>query len=62
MKEPEWKNCTEEELWQYVAHHLAKHDISTVLVGGAVVAIYSKGAYQSGDLDFVLESYLNEKN
>ena len=28
-----------------------------VLVGGAVAAIYSRGAYQSGDLDFVLTSY-----
>lgn len=47
-------NCTEEEMWQYVAAHLKKNHIETVLVGGAVVSIYSKGAYRSGDLDFVL--------
>lgn len=33
-----------------------KNGIDTILVGGAVVSIYSKGAYQSGDLDFVLTS------
>jgi hypothetical protein len=48
------KNCTEEELWKYVAVHLKKHNIDTILVGGAVVSIYSEGAYESGDLDFVL--------
>jgi hypothetical protein len=61
MKEPDWKNCTEEELWKYVASHLAKNGIDTILVGGAVVAIYSEGAYRSGDLDFVLLTYLNQK-
>lgn len=45
--------CSEKELWEYVAVHLKKRGIDTVLVGGAVVAIYSNGAYQSGDLDFV---------
>lgn len=48
------KTCTEEELWKYVATHLKKKGIDTVLVGGAVVSIYSEGAYKSGDLDFVL--------
>lgn len=61
MKEPNWSNCTEEELWKYVASHLAKNGIDTLLVGGAVVAIYSEGAYQSGDLDLVLLSYVNKK-
>lgn len=46
-------NCSEKELWVYVAVHLKKRGIDTILVGGAVVAIYSKGAYHSGDLDFV---------
>jgi hypothetical protein len=50
----DFKNCTEEELWKYVAVHLKKHNIDTILVGGAVVSIYSEGAYESGDLDFVL--------
>lgn len=48
------KNCTEEELWKYIAVELARHDVDVILVGGAVVSIYSKGAYKSGDLDFVL--------
>ncbi|WP_372655447.1 hypothetical protein [Halobacteriovorax sp.] len=47
------RNCSELELWHYVAVHLKKHDIDTVLVGGAVVSIYTNGAYKSGDLDFV---------
>lgn len=50
----DYKNCIEEELWKYVAVHLKKHNIDTILVGGAVVSIYSEGAYESGDLDFVL--------
>lgn len=41
MKEPNWKTCTEEDLWRYVATHLEKNGIRTILVGGAVVAIYS---------------------
>lgn len=48
------KTCTEEELWKFVAVHLKKHDIDSILVGGAVVSIYSEGAYESGDLDFIL--------
>ena len=52
----DFKNCTEEELWKYVASHLKIKGIDTILVGGAVVSIYSKGAYRSGDLDFVLSS------
>ncbi len=51
-----FKTCRERELWEYVAVHLKKKGIDTVLVGGAVVSIYSNGAYQSGDLDFVKTS------
>jgi hypothetical protein len=61
MKEPNWSSCTEEQLWKYVATHLAENGIDTILVGGAVVAIYTEGAYRSGDLDLVLVSYLNKK-
>lgn len=50
----DFKTCKEEELWKYVATHLKKNGIDTILVGGAVVSIYSEGAYESGDLDFVL--------
>ncbi len=51
-----FKTCSEEELWKFVATHLKTKGIDTVLVGGAVVSIYSEGAYQSGDLDFILTS------
>jgi hypothetical protein len=45
---------SEEQLWKYVAVHLKKKGIDTILVGGGVVSIYTEGAYKSGDLDFVL--------
>lgn len=61
MKEPKWEDCTEEELWEYVAWHLAKNGIQTVLVGGAVAAIYSEGIYKSGDLDLVPKSYVEDR-
>lgn len=52
----DFKTCTEEELWRYVASHLKSRGIDTILVGGAVVSIYSEGIYTSGDLDLVLGS------
>ncbi|HRO67783.1 MAG TPA: hypothetical protein PL182_09495 [Pseudobdellovibrionaceae bacterium] len=61
MKEPLWENCTEEDVWQYVGWHLAKNGIETILVGGAVAAIYSEGLYKSGDLDLVLKTYIEGK-
>jgi len=48
--------CSEKELWEYVAVHLKNRGIDTILVGGSVVSIYSRGAYHSGDLDFVKAS------
>lgn len=51
------KTCTEEELWKYVATHLKKNNIDTVLVGGAVVSIYTDGAFESGDLDLILTNF-----
>lgn len=54
MIQIDFSSCNEEELWHYVAVHLKKHGIDTVLVGGSVVSIYSRGAYRSGDLDFIL--------
>ena len=48
--------CTVEELWRFVAAHLEERGIGVVLVGGAVVSVYSAGAYVSGDLDFVQEA------
>ena len=55
MKEPNWETADENEVWQYVASHLKSKGIDTILVGGAVVSIYSEGAYKSGDLDLVFE-------
>jgi hypothetical protein len=52
----DFKSCSEKELWEYVAVHLKRRGIDTVLVGGTVVSIYSQGAYHSGDLDFVKTS------
>lgn len=51
------RTCTEEELWKYVASALAESGVDVILVGGAVVSVYSKGAYKSGDLDFVLNDF-----
>lgn len=53
MNPPDWSRCTEEEVWRFVAWHLEGAGIRSVLVGGAVVAIYTEGLYQSGDLDLV---------
>lgn len=61
MKEPAWKIATEQEVWEFVAWHLAKAGIETLLVGGAVVAIYSEGAYQSGDLDLIQLTYADDR-
>ncbi len=57
MKEPNWQTCNEKELWEYVAWFLGTKGVSTILVGGAVVSIYTEGAYTSGDLDIVIESF-----
>ena len=56
-----FKTCSEEELWKYVAAHLESKGLEVVLVGGAVVSIYSKGSYKSGDLDFIVTSLFKEK-
>ncbi|GHC44433.1 hypothetical protein [Roseibacillus persicicus] len=47
----------EEDVWRFLAWHLQKAGIETVLVGGAVVAIYTEGLYQSGDLDMVPDEF-----
>jgi hypothetical protein len=53
----DFSSCTEEELWKYVAGHLKSKNIDAVLVGGAVVSIYTDGLYESGDLDFILTDF-----
>jgi hypothetical protein len=55
------KTCNEEQLWKYVATELAKNDVDVILVGGAVVSIYTDGAYKSGDLDFVLNDFTRDE-
>jgi hypothetical protein len=57
MDNPDWQHCNEEELWHYVAWHLEEAGIYSVLVGGAVVAIYTEGIYKSGDLDIVPDDF-----
>jgi len=42
-----------------VAKALARAKIRAVLTGGACATIYSKGKYQSSDLDFVLQSTIS---
>ena len=61
MKAPDWQHCTEEELWHYVAWHLEGAGIGSVLVGGAVVAIYTGGLYRSGDLDLIADEIHRER-
>jgi len=43
-----------------VASELKKENIHAVLVGGAVVSIYTLNEYESGDLDFVSYSSVKE--
>ena len=57
MNPPDFKTCSEEQLWRYVAWHLEGAGIRSVLVGGAVVSIYTEGLYRSGDLDMVPDRY-----
>jgi hypothetical protein len=61
MEAPDWKTCTEQQLWQYVAWHLEGAGIRSVLVGGAVVAIYTERLYRSGDLDLVPDDIGRER-
>ena len=47
------KKTTIKELALIVASKLKESNIDTVLVGGAVVSIYTNNEYESGDLDFI---------
>ncbi len=44
-----------------VASALARSKIRAVLTGGACATLYSKGKYQSSDLDFILQSSVTPK-
>lgn len=57
MNPPDLKTVSEYDLWRYVAWHLEGAGIRSVLVGGAVVSIYTEGAYRSGDLDLVPDDF-----
>ena len=57
----DFKNVTEEELWRFVSKHLADNGFDAVLVGDAVVSIYTEGAYESGDLDFIIQNISKDK-
>lgn len=46
-------DTTREQLAAIVVKKLGEHNISAVLVGGAVVSIYTANKYQSDDLDFI---------
>lgn len=56
----DFEKATEKELWEFVGKHLADNDFDAVLVDGAVVSIYSDGAYESGDLDFIIQNLSKE--
>ncbi len=47
------KRTTLEELAGHVSQALIDAGVNAVLSGGAVVSIYSKNEYESGDLDFI---------
>jgi hypothetical protein len=57
----DFKTCSEKELWEFVAIHLESRGLEVVLVGGAVVSIYSNGSYRSGDLDFIVTSLFKKE-
>lgn len=61
MNPPDLSCCTEEELWRYVGWHLEGAGVRSVLVGGAVVAIYTEGLYRSGDLDLVPDDFSRDR-
>lgn len=57
----DFATCTEAQLWHFVGSHLESRGIGVVLVGGAVVSVYTDGAYRSGDLDFVEEELFGDR-
>ena len=51
-----------EELAAYVCDTLAGAGIRVTLTGGACVAIWSGGAYESRDLDFIEEGFVSRRD
>ncbi|RJQ31796.1 MAG: type II toxin-antitoxin system HicA family toxin [Actinobacteria bacterium] len=60
MKKVNWETIDIKELAILISAHLAKNNISAVLVGGACVSIYSNNKYLSMDLDYVSFATLKE--
>ena len=48
-------------MWPEAANALSAAGIEAVLTGGACATFYSKGEYQSSDLDFVLQSAVSQR-
>jgi len=61
MSPPDWKCCTVEQLWRYVAWHLENAGIHSVLVGGAALAIHTEGRYHTSDLDLVPDDLMRRE-
>jgi hypothetical protein len=55
-------STTIEQLAAIVCDALSKSGIDAILVGGAVVSIYSKNEYLSFDLDFITHAYKKDIN
>jgi len=56
------ERMTLEEVAAVVSTNLARHGIRAVLSGGAVVSIYSHNAYESKDLDFIIEGIAKKED
>jgi hypothetical protein len=54
------RGSTLEEVVGAVAEALERADVRAILTGGACATFYTKGEYQSEDLDFVLQSRISQ--
>ena len=61
MNPPDWKCCTVEQLWHYVAWHLENAGSCSVLVGGAALAIHTEGRYRTSNLDLVPDDLMRRE-
>ncbi|MBW2281517.1 MAG: hypothetical protein JRG76_15035 [Deltaproteobacteria bacterium] len=51
------RDSTIDQVATVVCAALARHGIRAALSGGAVVSIYSRNAYESDDLDFIVQGF-----
>lgn len=56
-----FKDLSLVQLAAFVSDHLIRNGIEAVLTGGACVTLYTRNAYVSFDLDFVLVSFEKKK-